>query len=167
MLEWASMMDAATYRNVIGHFATGVTVVTTAIDGWLHGMTANALTSVSLDPLLLLVVVDKAAHAHAQIERAGRFCVNVLSADQESASRAFAEKAPPERDGLRGVAYHLGKRGMPVIEGCLAYLDCEVVERYAGGDHSIFIGEVLGGEVAANSEPLLFYQAKYRRLAGN
>ena len=105
VLEWPlqrrPIIDAKEYRNIIGRFATGVTVVTTAVDGWLHGMTANALTSVSLDPLLLLVCVDKEAHTHDHLTHAGSFTVNILSEDQEDVSRVFASSSKPEEGRLQ------------------------------------------------------------------
>jgi len=158
-------MDAAHYRQIIGHFATGVTVITTSADGWLHGMTANALTSLSLDPLLLLVCVDKTAHAHEQIAKAGRFGVNILCEDQEDISRTFAATHEPEQGRLQVVAFHFGPEETPVLDGCLAYLECEVTEQLAGGDHTVYIGRVIGGEVVGEGPPLLFYRGGYRRLS--
>jgi flavin reductase (DIM6/NTAB) family NADH-FMN oxidoreductase RutF len=157
-------IDAARYRQIIGHFATGVTVITSAHDGWLHGMTANAVTSVSLDPLLLLVCIDHTAHAHEQLVASGRFGVNILTEDQEDVSRLFASHEPPEQGSLRGVAYHLSQHGAPIIEGCLAYFECEVSERFQGGDHTIFLGAVHAGEVLKEALPLVFFRGGYRRL---
>lgn len=157
-------IDAQGYRQIIGRFATGVTVVTTAVDGWLHGMTANALTSVSLNPLLLLVCVDKSAHAHEQVTKAGRFAVNVLRADQQEISQLFAVSAEAEPDHLRGVPYRISANGNPLIEGSLAYLECAVSDRCEGGDHTIFLASVVDGEVLEEAPPLLFYQGKYRKL---
>ena len=157
-------IDAPSYRRIVGQFATGVTVVTTAVDGWLHGMTANALTSVSLDPLLLLICVDRQAHAHEQLVKGGRFVVNILTAEQEEVSNVFAAHTEPEEGRLQGVAYRLRPSGAPVLDGCLAYLECAVVDRCAGGDHTIFIAEALDGEVVSEAPPLLFYQGRYRRL---
>ena len=158
-------IDGDAYRRIIGQFATGVTVVTTAHDGWLHGMTANALTSVSLDPLLLLVCVDKSAHAHEQLDKAGSFAVNILAAEQEEVSKTFAVSSEPEQGQLRGVPYRLGPHGSPVLEGCLAYVECEVSDRFVGGDHTLFMGAVVGGELLREAAPLLFYQGRYQRLA--
>jgi flavin reductase (DIM6/NTAB) family NADH-FMN oxidoreductase RutF len=158
-------MDGARFRQLFGHFATGVTVVTTAVDGWLHGMTANAVTSVSLDPLLLLVCVDKSAHAHEQLAKAGKFGVNILSEEQEELSRLFAEHAPPEHGRLQGAGYFLGPNGTPVLEDCLVYLECAVAQQCPGGDHTVFLGEVLHGEVLRDARPLLFYRGGYRNLA--
>jgi flavin reductase (DIM6/NTAB) family NADH-FMN oxidoreductase RutF len=157
-------VDAARYRQIVGHFATGVTVITTAVDGWLHGMTANAVASLSLDPLLFLVCVDKSAHMHGQMEKAGRFGVNVLASDQEDVSRLFATSMEPERERLGGFAYSLGQHGTPVLEKALAHIECDVTGRFEGGDHSIFIGTVLDGEVTREAPPLLFYRGGYRRI---
>jgi flavin reductase (DIM6/NTAB) family NADH-FMN oxidoreductase RutF len=157
-------LDAAHFRQIFGHFATGVTVITTAVDGWLHGMTANAVTSVSLDPLLLLVCVDKTAHAHKQLAKAGRFGVNILADEQEGVSRIFAATAEPEQGQLQGAAYHFGRQGTPVLDGCLAYLECEVSQQVDAGDHTIFLGRVLDGEIERESPPLLFYRGGYRQL---
>ena len=159
-------IDAARYRQIVGHLATGVTVITTAHDGLLHGMTANAVTSLSLDPLLLLICVDHAAHAHEQLTKAGRFAVNILSEEQEDISRLFANTAEPEQNSLRGAAYHLGMHGAPVLDKSLAYLECEVIDRCEGGDHTIFIGSVLEGDLVQEAAPLIFYRGGYRRLDG-
>ncbi len=158
-------IEAADYRRIIGQFATGVTVLTTANGGLLHGMTANAITSVSLNPLLLLVCVDKAAHSHEQFTQSGRFTVNILAEDQEEVSQIFAATSEPEQGRLQGVALHLGANGSPVIEDCLAYIECTVAEHFDGGDHTIFIGGVENAIVVRDAAPLLFYQGKYRRLA--
>jgi flavin reductase (DIM6/NTAB) family NADH-FMN oxidoreductase RutF len=157
-------IDAKTFRQIMGRFATGVTIVTTAVDGWLHGMTANAVASLSLEPMLVLVCVDKAAHAHEQLARAGRFAVNILAEEQQELSTLFAVSAEAERDQLRGADYRLGPHGTPLLEGCLAHLECEVTDRCEGGDHSIYIGAVLGGEITREAAPLLFFQGAYRTL---
>ncbi len=154
-------IDAADYRRVVGEFATGVSVVTTAVDGRLHGTTVNSLTSVSLDPLLLLVCIDRKANAHRELEAGGRFGVNILAAEQEDLSRLFAESNRPEQGRLHGVPYHMGPHGTPVLEDCLAYLECEVTDQRPGGDHTIFIGAVLGGETVREAAPLLFHRGGY------
>ncbi len=159
-------IDAARFRQIMGHFASGVTVITTAHEGLLHGMTANAVTSVSLNPLLLLICIDKSAHAHEQVEKMGKFAVNILSEDQEDISRLFAATAEPEQNSLRGAAYHFGPNGCAVIENALAYLECKVVDHCEGGDHTIFIGEVLDGDLMREAEPLIFYRGGYRKVGG-
>jgi flavin reductase (DIM6/NTAB) family NADH-FMN oxidoreductase RutF len=157
-------LDAKRYRNIIGQFATGVTIVTTAVDGWLHGMTANAITSVSLDPLLLLVCVDKEAHTHDHLNKAGAFTVNILGESQEDVSNTFAASTKPEDGRLQGFEYRLGANGAPILEGCLSHIECKVTEQTEGGDHTIFIGQVLAAETYQEAPPLLFYQGKYRKL---
>ena len=157
-------IDKARFRQIIGHFATGVTVITTAQEGWLHGMTANAVASLSLDPLLLLVCVDKTANMHEQIAKAGRFGVNILTGDQENISRTFAATTQPEQNALQGMAYRMGEHGSPIIDDVLAHLECEVVDRAEGGDHTIYIASVLSGGLDEEGAPLLFYRGGYRRL---
>jgi flavin reductase (DIM6/NTAB) family NADH-FMN oxidoreductase RutF len=157
-------IDAAGFRQIMGHFATGVTVVTSALDGRLHGMTANAVTSVSINPVLLLVCVEKNAHMHQEIETSGRFGVNILSQSQEHASRLFATKMEPEEGRMGGLDFHLGPNGLPVLEGAIAFLECEVKERCEGGDHSIFIGAVIHGEVLDETSPLLFFRGGYHGI---
>lgn len=159
-------MEPRTYRDLIGHFATGVTVITTAHDGLYHGMTANAVTSVSLDPVLLLVCVAKDATCHEQIRTAGHFAVNILRAEQENLSNLFARKGPPEEGSLRGASFRMGAHGSPLLDGCLATLECTVYECLPGGDHDLFLGRVLAGEAAnGSSAPLLFFKGAYRRIA--
>lgn len=158
-------LDARAYRELIGHFATGVTIITTAVDGRFHGMTANAVTSVSLDPLMLLVCVDLDAHCHSHLTAAGHFGVNILNADQQEVAETFARRAEPEVDQLRGVPFHIGDHGIPLLDRCLGQLECRVSERLPGGDHDIFLGEVLGGQLLDSTKPLLFYRGTYHRLA--
>ena len=157
-------MDAAHFRQIFGHFATGVTVIATAVDGWMHAMTANAILSLSLDPVLLLVCVDKTAHMHEQMPKAGKFGVSILTEDQEDLSRLFAQHVAPEQERLQGAAYFLGPNGTPVLEHCLAYLECNVIDRAEGGDHTIFIGQAVHGEMLREAPPLVFYRGGYRKL---
>jgi flavin reductase (DIM6/NTAB) family NADH-FMN oxidoreductase RutF len=158
-------IDATTFRAVMGCFATGVTVITTAVDGRLHGLTANAVTSVSLDPLLVLVCVDKKANAHAELERASSFGVNILSNGQQDVSKLFATSGPPEPARLRGVAFDFGTTGVPLIRGTIATLECTVESRLPGGDHTIVVGCAVAGRVSDDSDPLLYFRGKYRRIA--
>jgi len=158
-------VDPQEFRTVIGSFATGVTVITAAADGMLQGMTANAVTSVSLDPVLVLVCIDKETHTHGVVERGRAFTVNVLSSGQEDVSRLFAKKAAPERGSLRGQRFHIGRTGAPILAGSLAHLECRVTEVLEGGDHSIFLGEVMSLGADPNRQPLLFFRGQYRQLA--
>jgi flavin reductase (DIM6/NTAB) family NADH-FMN oxidoreductase RutF len=158
-------LDAEAFRQVMGNFATGVTVVTTNVDGRLHGFTANAVTSVSLDPLLFLVCVDKKANAHGELSRAKHFGVNVLSTEQQHVSNTFAKSALPEEGSLRGVSHRLGATGVPLLDDCIAWLECEVHELMEGGDHTIVIGRAVAGCVDSDAPPLIFFRGRYRRIA--
>jgi flavin reductase len=152
------------YRRLIGCFATGVTIITMARGEEVRGMTANAVTSVSLDPLLLLICVDKRTVTHQFLEEAQAFAVNILAEDQEQVSRALASHDSEDARRLIGYRYHPGQTGAPILDDCLAYVECKVTEVLAGGDHSIFIGRVEGGEVMRDAPPLIFFRGKYNRL---
>jgi flavin reductase (DIM6/NTAB) family NADH-FMN oxidoreductase RutF len=157
-------IDADLFRKLMGNFATGVTVVTTAVDDRLHGFTANAVTSVSLDPLLLLVCVDKRAHAHGELQQARSFGVNVLASSQAGISDIFAKSGAPVEGSLRGVEFRVGKTGSPLIEGCLAWLECAVHDLVEGGDHTIVVGRVVAGTLGGADPPLIFFRGRYCRL---
>lgn len=159
-------MDADRYRQIMGRFATGVTVVTTEVEGRLHGITVNALASVSLEPLLLLICIDKGAQAHEEIDSCRSFAVNFLTVDQEELSRLFARRGEPEPGRLRGVSYHTGSHGAPVLDGCLAHLECAVHDRWPAGDHTIFLARVLAGDLGEDAPPLLFHRGRYGRMEG-
>jgi flavin reductase (DIM6/NTAB) family NADH-FMN oxidoreductase RutF len=152
------------YRQLIGCFPTGVTIITMAHEGEVRGMTANAVTSVSLDPLLLLICVDKRTITHRFLEQASAFAVNILAEDQEHVSRALASRDSDDARRLMGHPYHPGQNGAPILDDCVAYLECRITEVFPGGDHSIFIGEVVWGEVMRDVPPLIFHRGKYRRL---
>ena len=160
-------MDSTEFRAIVGCFATGVTVVTTNVGGELHGMTANAFTSLSLEPLQVLVCVGKSGTCLKQIQDAGRFGVSVLSAEQEKVSNLFAKSQDPERDRLRGARFTLSENGVVRLDDAIAYLDCQLARSFDGGDHDIVIGEVTGGRVNGDSAgaPLLFYRGRYARLS--
>jgi flavin reductase (DIM6/NTAB) family NADH-FMN oxidoreductase RutF len=158
-------VDPLEYRTIIGHFATGVTVITVAAGDEFQGMTANAVASLSLDPVMLLVCVEKTTHTHRVLEAAGAFAVNILAAGQEDVSRAFAKKAEPEHRRLRGYSFRIGKTGAPVLDDSLAFLECRVADVLEGGDHSVFLGEVVDEGVADGREPLVFYRGAYHTLS--
>jgi len=148
------------FRSVMGRFATGVTVVTASTpEGLPVGMTANAVCSLSLDPLLLLVAFDNDARTLRVVRETGRFGVNVLSAGHADLARLFASKTP-EREKFSGVA-HTVHDGIPVIEGALAWVGCRLEQLIPGGDHTIGIGAVEAAE-AGHGEPLLWFRGVYR-----
>ena len=152
--------DSKKQRQILGHFATGVTVVTTGGIAGLHGMTANAVASLSLDPPLVLVAVDRRALTLEYLTRNRCFAVNILRLEQEGLSRRFAAPGPKDFSDL---ATTKAATESPILADCLAYLDCKVVEILPGGDHEIFVGEILAGE-HHGGEPLLYYAGSYRRL---
>ena len=158
-------VDPLEFRSLIGHFATGVTVITCAAGDELQGMTANAVTSLSLDPLLLLICVEKNTHTHGVLDRGGVFTVNILGEHQADVSRLFAKRSEPEVGTLRGLAFRRGVTGSPILDDCLAYVECRVSETLEGGDHTIFLGQVVSGGVVNDVKPLVFFRGTYRELA--
>ena len=158
-------IDKALFRQVVGSFASGVTVITTGADGKFHGMTASAFTSLSIEPTLVLVCVDKLAETFKAMHAAGRFNVNILAADQEHLSRTFASKDSPHAHGLVGIDYTLGVLGLPVLDGALAYLECRIQEELEGGDHIIFVGEVDNAGVGEIENPLVYFRGRYRTVS--
>ena len=160
-------VDAVAYRQAVGHFATGVTVVTTNDDGKHVGMTANSFTSVSLDPVLALVAVEKFARFHAAVLSAGSFAVNILAADQEDLSRWYATRGRPDDHWhVEQWPHSVGTAtGAAVFDGVLAALECRTVETFAGGDHTLLLGEVVALDlVRPDAAPLVYFKGGYRSL---
>jgi flavin reductase (DIM6/NTAB) family NADH-FMN oxidoreductase RutF len=154
------------FRRVMGHFVTGVTVVT-ALDGDRpFGITVNALSSVSLQPALVMVALDRRRFLTPIVRAAGRYAVSVLAEDQQALSDCFAG-APvnPGREAFCGAAWHPGATGLPLLDGAIATLECTVVQTFSAGDHDLFIGRV---ETLASDEthpkPLLYYRRRYLRV---
>jgi flavin reductase (DIM6/NTAB) family NADH-FMN oxidoreductase RutF len=153
-----SEVDPATFRDLLGRFATGVTILTLeGPDGRPAGMTANSLASVSLQPPLLSVCVDRQTDLHDLIVAAPGFVVNVLESGQEALARRFAE---PRSDRFTGVGYHTGPGGEVLLDGALAHVECRRHAVYDGGDHSIIVGRVIGG-ATGEGRPLLYYRGGY------
>jgi flavin reductase (DIM6/NTAB) family NADH-FMN oxidoreductase RutF len=151
------------FRATVGSFATGVTVVTTSGEEHAYGMTANAFSSVSLDPPLVLVCVIANSEGSAHITRNGCFAVNVLHAAQEPLSRYFASRERPRgRDAFREVPHRTSVSGSPILEGAIGYLDCLLHADHEAGDHQIFIGEVVELGFDPDGEPLVFHGGRYR-----
>lgn len=153
-------------RNVLGMYATGVTVITTQGVSEPYGMTANSFTGVSLDPPLVLVCAMSQAQGAEVISANGHFAVNVLTAEQEAISRFFASRNRPRGpEAFAEIPHRRLVTGAPIIDGVAAYLDCLLAAEYEVGDHTIFIGEVLalGAEPSVPS-PLLFFGGSYRTL---
>jgi flavin reductase (DIM6/NTAB) family NADH-FMN oxidoreductase RutF len=157
-------MDPREFRNAIGAFATGVAVVTTEAGGELHGMTINSLTSVSLQPTLLLICLTRPSRTATAIDRRGAFVVNLLGANQGHVSNVFARPAE-DHFGDRTV-YVLDDAGMPRIVGAMAHLACEVEQRHEAGDHTVLVARVVAGE-GVPRDPLIFYRGAYDTLSGS
>jgi flavin reductase (DIM6/NTAB) family NADH-FMN oxidoreductase RutF len=153
-----AMPDPELFREVFGRFATGVAVITSAGPGGSGGMTANAICSLSLDPLLVLVCFENQARTLPVVRESGRFAINILGAEQEHLAGVFASKLP-EAEKLEGVDHRL-EAGVPVIESTIAWAVCDLRELIAGGDHTIAIGEVVALGLG-EGEPLLWYGGRY------
>jgi flavin reductase (DIM6/NTAB) family NADH-FMN oxidoreductase RutF len=151
-------IDPSSFRQLMGRFATGVTVVTVASpEGTPSGVTVNSFSSVSLDPPLVSVCIDRGADMHAALTGASGFVVNILRSNQESISRRFAESRP---DRFEGVGYRLSSEGHPILEGVLAHIECAAHASVEAGDHSVFLGRAVGG-ASDDGAPLLFYRGGY------
>jgi len=148
------------FRNVIGHFASGVTVITAVHDERPYGTTASAVTSLSLEPPMMLVCLDRESQTGGVIAEEGRFAVNILGEDQADLAVRFATKAPDKFDG---VATTRGEYGEPLLADALATLECRVVEQTTGGTHVVFFGEVERGSARAGA-PLAYYRGQFGRL---
>lgn len=154
-------IDQTQFRHVLGHFASGVTVVTTCHQGFCHGITVSAFCSLSLVPPLVLICIDQRNTSHQLLEDSGIFAVNILAEDGERLSRLFATR---ESDKFAAVAYHMGEHGAPLLDDALAVLECRVADRFPGGDHTIFVGEVLGAHARDDRRPLLYFRSGYHQL---
>lgn len=155
------MLDATTFRTALGRLASGVSVVTTVgPDGRDHGITVTALCSVSLQPPLLLVCIERSATIHAPLASATHFAVNVLAREQETLSRRFAETAG---DKFRDIAAARGVHGCALLDDALAHIECARWAEYDGGDHTIFVGRAMRAEIR-DAHPLLYYRGGYAGL---
>ena len=154
----------ATLRKMRGLFASGVTAVTTALDGKLHGVTVSAFTAVSLDPPLVLISLANETASRDMIAESGLFAVNILSDGQEFLSERFAARAPLVNEAFEGVPYHVKATGAPILEDSLAWYDCRVMATHDGGDHTLFIGQVEAIGLDEGRKPLLYFANRYVRL---
>ena len=159
-------VDGQALRQAMRQWATGVTVVTSRTPAGPHGITVNSFTSLSLDPPLCLICIDRRTRAHEEIPLAGGFVVNVLSDGQEEIAARFAGRRPDLTDPFAGLEVGAAPSGAPVFGGVVSYLDCALREQFPGGDHTIFVGTVLHAEApAAGRPPLLFYGGGFRQVA--
>ncbi|SFP64476.1 flavin reductase family protein [Sphingomonas rubra] len=155
----APAIDGATFRKVLGHYPTGVCVVT-AIDGGGQpcGLTVGSFTSVSLDPPLVAFFPDKGSSSWPRIAAAGRFCVNVLGSGQEAVCRRFAARGA---DKFAGVSHRLSAGGSPILDGVIAWIDCALHAVHEAGDHYIVLGRVIELDIERAGRPLLFFRGRY------
>ena len=156
----AGELDQGVFRNVAGHFASGVTIITTESDGGLFGTTASAVASLSMDPPMMLVCLNRSSSTHDAIRERGRFAVNILALEQRDFATRFATKSA---DKFRDVPYIRSERGLPLIEGALASIECRVADTAPGGTHTVFIGEVLDAQ-SRPGEPLAYYRGQFGSL---
>ena len=153
-------IDDARFKLAMSHFASGVTVVTTTHGGKPYGLTVASFASLSLHPPLVVVCIEKNVRSHDAIAAAGKFAVNILSSAQADVSNRFASKSDDKFEGLTTITT---PDGVPLIPGALCTIECRVHQQVPGGDHSIFIGEVL--DIAtSDGEPLVYYRSGYRQI---
>jgi flavin reductase (DIM6/NTAB) family NADH-FMN oxidoreductase RutF len=148
------------FRAAMRRYPTGVTIVTTVVEGTPKGFTANAFSSVSADPPIVLICVNRSARTHPLISQAGRFCVNVLRLEQRSLAEKFSshEHTSP----FAGQGYRAGASGSPIFDDSLAYFDCELAEEHTAGTHTIFLGKVVECGSSTHGEPLGYFDGAYR-----
>lgn len=153
-------IDDARFKEAMSHFASGVTVVTTEHDDTPYGMTVASFASLSLHPPLVLVCIEKSVKTHDAIRNAGHFGVSILGASQADVSGRFASKSD---DKFSGITTRRGTHGMPLIDAAICTLECRVHSELPGGDHSIFVGEVLDSSTS-DGAPLVYYRSSYREI---
>ena len=160
----AMSVDPEKLRVAMRKWATGVTIVTAQDQGIRHGMTVSSFTSVSLEPPLVLVSLERGTKTHELVEKSGRFGVSILAEQYLSISDRFAGRQTEQSDRFEGLDSFQLVTGIPLLEGALAVFDCQVVSSYESGTHTLFIGEVLGVMNAENGSPLLYYDQDYHIL---
>lgn len=153
-------VDDAQFKLALSHFASGITVVTTGWEGKPYGMTVSSFASLSLHPPLVVICIEKSVKSHDAIVASKRFGVNILAAHQADIADCFASKA---EDKFAGVEWANGTTGVPVIANALTTIECTLHDQLPGGDHSIFVGEVVATAVR-EGEPLLYFRGGYRRM---
>jgi flavin reductase (DIM6/NTAB) family NADH-FMN oxidoreductase RutF len=158
-------VDAQSFRAVMASFVTGVTVITVRHDGEVRAMTANAFSALSLTPPLVLVCVLTSGATNTLLRKAGHFAVNILRADQQHLANRFAGRSPDDRHYFADMAVREGVTGSAIFTTGLAYADCRIADIHEGGDHTIFIGEVLDCRVLDEGRPLAYFRRRYRDLA--
>jgi flavin reductase (DIM6/NTAB) family NADH-FMN oxidoreductase RutF len=158
----STSIDSGKYRQVLGHFTTGVTVITAASEAGPVGLAVGSFSSVSLDPPLVGFFADKGSTSWPKIEGTGSFCVNILGEHQEDVCRRFASKEP---DKFAGLGWKATGSGSPLIDDVIAWIDCDIDQVVEAGDHFLVLGAVRELDVAHDGPPLLFFRGGYGRFA--
>ncbi len=154
--------DSTEQKKIMGKFATGVTVASTKLGDETWGMTANGVTSLSLDPPLVLLAVQLDSHSHDKFKQAGCYALNILSDKQQELSDRFAYKGPKDFSDLETT---VAETGAPIMADVRGWVDCRIVDILSGGDHDIFIGEIVAGSYSETGDPLLYYAGGYGKMA--
>lgn len=158
-------IDSQSFRATLAQWASGVTVVTTVANGEKVGITASSFSSLSLEPPRVLICVAKRLYTHRAIEQSRIFGVNILSAEQQEWGMRFAGLVPELEDRFAGIDYFTAQTGSPLLPDVLGWLDCRLSAVYDGGDHSIFVGDVVAANAVEAGEPILYYNRQWRRMA--
>jgi flavin reductase (DIM6/NTAB) family NADH-FMN oxidoreductase RutF len=158
-------LDKAAFRYAMGHFATGVTVMTTTAGERMHGMTVSAFASVSLEPMLILVSVERSTIMHRLVLESGAFAINILGARSEATARFFADNARLSVPEFREGGYRLGATGSPLLNEATGFIEATVHGTHEAGDHTIMVGQVVALDIVSEEPPLLYYRSGYRQLS--
>ncbi len=156
-------ISGETLKAIMRNYPTGVTIVTTVYNNEYYGLTVNSFTSLSLNPPLVLIAIDKRLQSHEAIDKSNVYAVNILPDDMKDLAIKFA--TAPREERFKGLKLRTAKTGAPIIEGSIAYLDCKVTAKYPGGDHTIFIGEIVDAQILNNKAPLIYYNRGYYSIA--
>ena len=157
-------VSAEELRSVLRQWASGITVVTAAHDGVLHGMTVSSFSSVALKPPLVSVNIERRTRTYTLMTEAGAFGVNILASDQQDLAQRFGGGVSDLEERLEGVSHSLGELGSPLLEGCLAKLECRVYATLPAGTHTVFVGEVTARDMDPVKSPLLYWRREFRSL---
>ena len=159
-----TQLDKGSFRHAMSHFASGVTIMTTTVAGRMHGMTVSAFASQSLDPLLILVSVERSTTMHRLVIESRAFAINILGEQGEGTARFFADNARLDGPEFQEGAYHLGVTGSPLLEEATAYLEATLDATLEAGDHTVMVGRVVALKVVRDAAPLIYYRSGYRSL---
>jgi len=155
-------VDVEHFKSALSSFATGVTLATTAVGSELHGVTANAVMSVSLDPPLTALCIQQGTRMHSVLQRSDNYALSILAAEQEEAARYFADSSQAHGSiAFRLFSTHPGPTGAPLLDAALAHVDCKIVDIYPAGDHTLYLGRVVYAASRSDGEPLLYYRKRF------